>query len=345
MNDEFILRVDAVTFSYQVENPVVDIPAMEFHSSQVSVLLGANGTGKTTLLKLLAGILEVGSGTITVHTEAGDRQVSWPDDLLYIHQSPYLLTGTVEQSLAKLLPGLRKQTGGKTGLNERITVVLSEMRLAELSGRSVHKLSGGEKKRVAIAGALLADREIILLDEPTAHLDEKSILQLEKQVLQLKHQGKAVIIATHNKEFAFRLADVIWHMEHGKSVPMDYSGFRGKIWKRDEYFSYFQVEGTDPPIDLKVVHAPETVTTAVVRSSDIILSSQPLESSAMNSFSGIIAKVNHLGDRGVLLHVECGSPAGISLKAVVTERSFEQMQLAKGARVFAVFKTSAVQLF
>ncbi len=330
MSDRFFLEIDHLAFSYQKDIPILNIPAMRFASGRVSILLGGNGTGKTTLLKLLAGILTQDSGTVTVTGRAMERL----DQTLYIHQNPYLISGTVEQSMRYLLPN--HQNRGLKSMES----ILAESGLEGFSRKHVHKLSGGEKKRIALACGLSADRSILLLDEPTAHLDHESILRLEGQLQRLREAGRMVIIATHNREFAFRLADTVWQLEGGTPEMLDYTYLRGEITRTDEYFSYFTPAGSTAPLELKVIQSGQGITTAVLDSREVILSLHPIESSARNSLKGDITAIEH-EDTLSMITVDCG----VLLKAAITRRALESMQLSEGSEVHAVFKSSSVKLF
>ena len=330
MSGSFYLEIENLVFSYQEDIPVLNIPSLRFASGAVSVLLGGNGTGKTTLLKIVAGILTQNGGTVTITGGIMNKL----DQTLYIHQNPYLISGTVEQSLRYLL------SNHQNPVMKSIDSILAETGLEGFSRRHVHKLSGGEKKRIALACGLAADRSILLLDEPTAHLDRESILRLEGQIHSLREAGRMVIIATHNREFAFRLADTVWQLESGTPELLDYTYLRGTITRTDEYFSYFTPADSTVPLELKVIQTDQVVTTAVIDSREVILSLYPIESSARNSLKGTITAIEH-EDTVSMITVDCG----VLLEAAITRRALESMQLAEGSEVYPVFKSSSVKLF
>ncbi|NQT58810.1 MAG: ATP-binding cassette domain-containing protein [Bacteroidetes bacterium] len=313
-------------FSYIPQEPVLAISEIQILSGSVTAILGGNGTGKTTLLKLIGGILDSDSGRITFPNN---------ETTLYIHQNPYLLKGSVEQNI-RLLLKKPLMVNKKTVESGRIGNVLSRMGLDGYEKRQVHKLSGGEKKRAAIVCALLADRDIILMDEPTAHLDEQSILQLEELVNDLRNRGKTVVLATHDQAFAYRLADEVWQLEHGVPVMFDYNYLHGNISRTDEYFSYFSCGGAE----LKVVPAQGSITTAVIDSKDIIISRHPIDSSAQNTHTGIVIHIEER-ESTVLLEVDCG----FTIRSSITRRSLDTLEIKKGTEVFVIFKTSAVRLY
>lgn len=332
MNTRFTLSLHNFRFGYTPDEQVIDIRSMDFPSARITVLLGGNGTGKTTLLKLIAGILKQQEGTLAWDTAEKLSQ----QNTLYFHQVPYLLNGTVEQHMKYLLPEL------KSSSTEEIELLLERLGLKGFAKRSIQKLSGGERKRAALACALAAGRPVLLMDEPTAHMDKAGIALLESAVIKLRDAGAMVIMATHNREFAFRLADSIWMMESSQPRRLESSSIRGAITRSDAYFSYFTAEGAEPPVELKVVHTDTSVTTAVIESSDIILSTHPLESSARNTLQGKVTAIapREDGDTVIVTH-DCGIP----LKVSITNRSRESMDITVGSTLYAIFKTSSIKLF
>ncbi|MBL7006241.1 MAG: ATP-binding cassette domain-containing protein [Spirochaetia bacterium] len=317
-----------IHFSYEPHEPVVVIGEISFDPGMISVILGGNGTGKTTLLKIIAGILTPQSGTVSL------SQGRISDDSIYIHQDPYLLKGRVDQNLTLLLPGLRRH--GKHNTDESVGSLLDSWGLSGFAGRHTHTLSGGEKKRVAVACAMAADRSVVLMDEPTAHMDSESIHTLEQQIRALKEAGKTVIITTHNHEFAFRIANSVWEMDNGTPHKQEFICFRGNITGSDEYFSYFR----SGLIELKVVQTDREVSTAVIAGSDIIISRHELDSSARNTLHGTIRTVEKQ-ETLVILTIDCGQ----LLRIPVTRKSVETMKIGPGSDVCAVFKASAVRLY
>ena len=315
------ITVSQLQFSYIIGESVLSIDRMQIPAGSVTAILGGNGTGKTTLLKLIGGILSPNNG-----------EISGNENTVYIHQNPYLLKGTVEQNFRLLLPGIF----GEPSESGRISTMLNQMGLEDFGKRHVHKLSGGEKKRAAIACALLADRDIILMDEPTAHLDEQSVLQLENLVSDLRDEGKTIILATHDQPFAYRLANEVWQLENGEPIMLDYNYLRGTVSRTDEYFSYFSCGGRE----LKVIPSDPGKTTAVIDSRDIIISRHPIDSSAQNTHTGTIMHIEE-HESTVVLEIDCG----FTIRSSITRRSLDTLGIRKGTEVFVIFKTSAVRLY
>ncbi|MCK5157359.1 MAG: ATP-binding cassette domain-containing protein, partial [Spirochaetales bacterium] len=133
------ITVSQLQFSYITGEPVLAIGRMQISAGSVTAILGGNGTGKTTLLKLIGGILSPSGG-----------DVSGNESTVYIHQNPYLLKGTVEQNFQLLLPGIFGKRGvgkrgpGESTEHEHVNYMLNQMGLEDFGKRQVHKLSGGE---------------------------------------------------------------------------------------------------------------------------------------------------------------------------------------------------------
>ena len=155
------------------------------------LLSGSSGTGKTRLLKAIAGLLPH-TGSKWVNNRAISEQVIL-DDVLYIEQHPYCLSGTLGQNLqladANASDTLLRDTLNKAGLTQLVD-------LDEWLGAGGRNLSGGELKRLGLARALLSDKSIVLFDEPFEALDPENITAISAVINQLKNK-KIVVIASH----------------------------------------------------------------------------------------------------------------------------------------------------
>jgi tungstate transport system ATP-binding protein len=133
------------------------------HGSTVGVT-GPNGSGKTTLLRVLAGIEISFGGKCDVDASVKDR--------VFVHQSPYLFSGTV---LSNVEYGLKARSTSRSVRHEHAALWLERFGIAHLALRSVESLSGGEKRRTALARACVLEPKLLLLDEPLADLDPAGI--------------------------------------------------------------------------------------------------------------------------------------------------------------------------
>ena len=186
-----LLNADKITKSY-TENPLLESISLSVHEEDKIGLIGVNGTGKSTLLKIIAGKEEAEAGTITKTN--GVR-------IGYLPQNPVFnkeLT-ILEQVLQDVAENERES------LEYECKTILTKLGITDFS-KPVQHLSGGQKKRVALAGVLVSPVEILILDEPTNHLDNDMADWLEKYLA--KYPG-AILIVTHDRYFLDRVTNKI----------------------------------------------------------------------------------------------------------------------------------------
>jgi molybdopterin-binding protein len=232
--------------------------------------------------------------------------------------------------------GLKIQKKRSNERKKRAEECLEMVGLKGFAERRARELSSGEAQRVAIARALAIRPEILLLDEPTANVDEVNTKILEEIIQNLsKDQETTVIFSTHNHNQAFRLADEIITLMEGKIVPFTPENiFRGKSVREgeDTWFDTGRMK-----IFLPIKGEARTV---YIDPKDILVSLTPISSSARNCFEGVIESIRGNGD-WVKIHVN----AQEHLHVVITSKSFFEMGLNIGRRVYLTFKSSAVQVF
>ena len=181
---------------------LLNIEALELNRSSTYLLLGENGVGKTTLLRIMAGLETSDSGQFQFDgqsvSSAAERATLAPR-LIYVHQHSYLFYTSVAENIGY---GLKIRGVPKL---ERDALVIAEMAWAGISHlRDVppNQLSGGEKQRVAMARARVLKPELLLLDEPTANLDDAAREQVVELIAHMRDANNCVVIATHDKELS-----------------------------------------------------------------------------------------------------------------------------------------------
>ena len=196
----------------------VDGVSLEIAQGEFFGLLGPNGAGKTTLISILAGLTRASAGTVTVmgHDVVADYAAARkslgivPQELVF---DPFF---TVRETL-------RIQSGyfGVKGNEAWIDEVLTELGLADKAGANMRQLSGGMKRRVLVAQALVHRPPVIVLDEPTAGVDVELRQMLWKFIARLNREGHTVLLTTHYLEEAEALCGRIAMLKQGRIVALD----------------------------------------------------------------------------------------------------------------------------
>lgn len=183
-------------------------------------IVGMSGAGKTTLLNVLSGFLPPTNGTIEVDGRplTGETKKTWQRQLAYIPQHPYLFSGTIADNIRFYEPVVSEEN-----IREAISAVgLGPLikqfphGIHERIGEGGRTLSGGQAQRVALARAWVAKRNLLLLDEPTAHLDIETELELKETMLALFGERR-VFLATHRLHWMQEM-DWVWVLQDGKLV-------------------------------------------------------------------------------------------------------------------------------
>lgn len=207
-----------------------DINLKIFPGEKVA-FLGANGAGKSTLFKHLNGILKPGSGEVLIHGEPISKKniakVRQTVGIVFQNPDDQILAPTVEQDVAfgPVNMGLSEKE-----VAYRVNEALRLVNMTGLEDRSPHHLSGGQKKRVAIAGILAMRPEVIVLDEPTAGLDPMGAENIMAVIEKMNHDlGITIILSTHDVDMVPLFADRVLLMHHGK---IEAQGTASEIFKQ-----------------------------------------------------------------------------------------------------------------
>ena len=219
-----VFTVDRVSYRYQ-SVPALDGVSLSIVPGKRVALLGANGSGKSTLMRLLDGLYFPDSGAISFHGQPLTLERLEDDRFAFdfrrrvglVFQNPdvQLFNPTVFDEVAFAPLQLRLP---KDEIARRVADALDLMEIAHLKHRPPHRLSGGEKKRVALASVLVLDPEVLLLDEPTAALDPRSQSQIIDLLIGWGNGSKTVITATHDLGLVEDIADYCFLLQHGKLV-------------------------------------------------------------------------------------------------------------------------------
>ncbi len=190
-------RLNEVSFSYGPD-PLLYMKDVEVSAGEMVALVGPNGTGKTTLLHLLAFLETPDSGTISFfgRTAGKDNLIPFRRRVGLLLQHPYLFNTTV---LSNLTSALKVRGVARSKRREMAKTALEWVELSGFGNRSARSLSGGEAQRVALARALVLDPDVLLLDEPANHMDRVSVQRIEEIVSQMnRERGTTVVFTTHH---------------------------------------------------------------------------------------------------------------------------------------------------
>jgi tungstate transport system ATP-binding protein len=191
------LRLEAVSF-LDVIKPL----SLELAAGPSTIILGANGAGKSVLMRLMHGLLPPSAGRIT--WSSNGRQAM-------VFQRPVMLR---RSALDNVIYALR--VAGVAAAERPAMDALKEVGLADLAHRPARVLSGGEQQRLALARAWALHPEVLFLDEPTASLDPSAAREIENIIRAFDAAGTKIVMATHNLGQARRLADEVIYLHQGR---------------------------------------------------------------------------------------------------------------------------------
>lgn len=214
MDKEIVIEVDNLKKSYG-KNEVLKGVSFKVYKGQIFSLLGSNGAGKTTIVRILATLANYNGGVVKVcgydliKESSGVRNcISLTGQFAAVDE---MLTGRENMNLVAELRHLKNYS-------ERVNELLAMFELTESANKRVKTYSGGMRRKIDIAMSLLGDPKIIFLDEPTTGLDPQSRLSLWKTIQDLKSRGTTIFLTTQYLDEAERLADFVAVLDNGVIV-------------------------------------------------------------------------------------------------------------------------------
>ncbi|MBD2816311.1 ATP-binding cassette domain-containing protein [Xenorhabdus sp. Flor] len=215
-----MLETRSLYFSYQDE-PILKGLTLDFNRHQVTGIIGANGCGKSTLLMNLSGILRPQKGAVWWNNAPLDYSKKGLMDLrqrvVTVFQDPdqQIFYTDIESDLAF---SLRNLGIDETEIQRRIEYALTRVDAHTFRNKPIQYLSFGQKKRVAIAGALVMEFDYLLLDEPTAGLDPTGRQQMLDIINTIAAEGKRIIISSHDIDLIYQICDGLYVLANGEMI-------------------------------------------------------------------------------------------------------------------------------
>lgn len=319
------------------------------------IILGPTGAGKTILLESIAGLYPIKGGEIWLDGREVTSLEPEKRGIGFVYQDyalfPHLL---VKDNLTF---GLKQRKHSKDELKQVVDSLAALFEITHLLDRKPETLSGGERQKVALARALAVNPQVLLLDEPLSALDPYTREGVQRELRRIHSQLQATIIhVTHDFEEAIALGDRIAVLGQGRVLQvgtpeqifrqpssefvarfaMSRNVFSGEVGEGREGQALFRIGDQE----LEVVTELRGKWHVSLRPEDILISREPLRSSARNCLRGTITQVE---DRGSIIYLTVSTP--LELVCLVTLHSFEEMKLAEGGEVYLTFKASAVHIF
>jgi energy-coupling factor transport system ATP-binding protein len=214
-----MIEVENVHFSYPNGVEALKGVSLVIKNGEFVAIMGQNGAGKTTLVKHFNGLLKPSEGIVRVDgvetTKTSVAALARNAGFVFQNPDHQLFSETVEEEIAFALKNFGFE---KDAIEKRITWALNLLGLAQYRKTSPFLLSGGERKRVALASVLAWNPETLILDEPTIGQDYQQKEKLRQFIVQMQTQGKTVVIVTHDVEFVAECNPRVVLMKEGTVV-------------------------------------------------------------------------------------------------------------------------------
>ena len=244
MANRNILSTRALSFSYDGQAKALDSVSVDIPAGKKTVFLGPNGSGKSTLFLHFNGVHKPDSGEALFDGRPvgydSKSLASLRSQVSLVFQNPddQIFSATVEEDVAF---GPLNSGVARADAERRVDEVLSLVGLSQMRERPTQQLSFGQRKRVALAGALAMRPKVLIMDEPTAGLDPEMVHELLELSDELNHNGVTVVLSTHDVETAYEWADEVRLLFNGQLI---YSGGPDEFFSRPDIHDF----GLAPPM-------------------------------------------------------------------------------------------------
>jgi molybdopterin-binding protein len=322
---------------------------------EVLVMIGPAGSGKTTILNLIAGMIRPNAGSVILD---GSDITDLPLEsrrIGYVFQTPNLFPHL--NVYDNIIFGVANRD--RQNKSQYVKKLLDEMGLSHLSNRGIQGLSGGEMQKVSIARMLVVEPRIILLDEPLVHLDPsiRRKLRLELRRI-LKTQDIPAIYVTHYEDDVYALADSVAVLRNGRIensgrleeiLSSNSSPFISEIVEGSNYIEGIVIESRNGISVIKVgLHLLKTLgeyglnsrVGVLVRPEEILLSKEDIKTSARNV---IKARVDGIREMANMADVQLRTDS-LHLSCRITAEARAELSLMKDDQIYAIFKATSPQV-
>jgi tungstate transport system ATP-binding protein len=333
----------------------LDLPELDIDAAQVLAIVGPNGGGKSTLLRVLGLLQRPSQGTVFFSGEDARQGhlLSLRRRIAMVFQEPLLLNATLRENAALGLK-LRKVDGRE--IERRLEPWLKRLGIAHLAARSARTLSGGEAQRTSLARALALDPEILLLDEPFAALDPASRESLLRDLQQILQESRiTTVLVTHHREEAFALAARVGVLHRGRLLQL---GEREEVFHRPASETVAEIVGIENRLPGVVEEGVEELSlirvnqilfkvagrfptgaqvVVCVRPENISLETENCATNGANRIPGRITGISP-----AIMHrrltLDCG---GTEIVAMIPQNSWARVRGAESEKVIATFSFTA----
>lgn len=220
--EDYILKVEGLNYNYSDGTHALKGIDMNIKRGEVTAILGGNGVGKSTLFQNFNGILKPSSGRILFDNKPIDYSrkgiMKLRESIGIVFQDPdnQLFSASVYQDVSF---GAVNMKLPEDEIRRRVDNALKRTGIEHLKNKPTHCLSFGQKKRVAIAGVLVMEPKVLILDEPTAGLDPMGVSEIMKLLVEMQNElGITIIIATHDIDIVPLYCDNVFVMQEGKVI-------------------------------------------------------------------------------------------------------------------------------
>lgn len=243
-----IIKTQGLNYSYHNGQRALFDVNIAIKQGEKTAVIGSNGSGKSTLFLCLNGINKPQNGKVFFkgkevdYSSKGLLNLRQSVGIVFQNPDDMIFSSSVRQDIAF---GLLNMGFSNIQAEEKIKSISKFLNLESLLHKPVHELSGGEKKRVSLAGVMVMEPEVIILDEPGAYLDTLNAKTVYKIIDSLSQKGKTVIISSHNMDFVLNWADSVIVLKDGKVV---FNGKTESLFLNNELLNF---AGLDEPQIIK----------------------------------------------------------------------------------------------